>query len=194
MKLSGFAEIFTFSTPAPVVSILADIAHFAMSSLIWRNVWMCMRSFIAKYLSRLKLNIIEKSNFWNEYAICISPHEARKSILHEKNAFFASLDEINGILIPKIWISSIYSSRTKINLCLLVRILCCLLITFVNILDPNQKCWVGWQSNMSDLGWKVKGQPWPSVLIYSNYCLIMLAIYSSPLHTLIWIFPYKYIQ
>ena len=34
IKLSGFAEIFTFSTPAPMVSVLADIAHYATSSLI----------------------------------------------------------------------------------------------------------------------------------------------------------------
>ena len=38
MKLSGFAEIFTFSTPAPKVSVLADIAHYAIVSLICRNV------------------------------------------------------------------------------------------------------------------------------------------------------------
>ena len=34
MKYSGFAEIFTFSTPAPIVSVLAIIAHYAMSSLM----------------------------------------------------------------------------------------------------------------------------------------------------------------
>ena len=34
IKLSGFAETFTFSTPAPVVSVLADMAHYAMSSSI----------------------------------------------------------------------------------------------------------------------------------------------------------------
>ena len=34
-------------------------------------------------------------------------------------------------------------------------------------------CW--WDSNMSDLGWKVKGQPWPLKLIYSH-CLIRLNI------------------
>ena len=34
IKLSGFAEFFTFSIPAPVVSVLADIGHYAMSSLI----------------------------------------------------------------------------------------------------------------------------------------------------------------
>ena len=33
-KLSGFAEIFTFSTPAPIVSVLAVITHYATSSLI----------------------------------------------------------------------------------------------------------------------------------------------------------------
>ena len=36
-----------------------------------------------------------------------------------KYAFFASLDEINGIFIPKIWISSIYlvfKSREKVAL------------------------------------------------------------------------------
>ena len=33
-NLLGFAEIFTFFTPALVVSVLADIAHYATSSLI----------------------------------------------------------------------------------------------------------------------------------------------------------------
>ena len=34
VKLSGFAEIFTFSSPAPVVSVLAKMAHCATSPLI----------------------------------------------------------------------------------------------------------------------------------------------------------------
>ena len=33
IKLSGFAEIFTFSTPALMVSVLAVIVHYATSSL-----------------------------------------------------------------------------------------------------------------------------------------------------------------
>ena len=37
-------------------------------------------------------------------------------------------------------------------------------------------CW--WDSNMSDLGWKVKGQPQPLKLIYSN-CLIRFNISSE---------------
>ena len=37
-------------------------------------------------------------------------------------------------------------------------------------------CW--WDSKMSDLGWKVKGQPWPLKLIYSH-CLIRLNISSE---------------
>ena len=36
-------------------------------------------------------------------------------------------------------------------------------------------CWC--DSNMSDLGWKVKGQPWPLVLI-TSHCLIRLNISS----------------
>ena len=35
-----------------------------------------------------------------------------------------------------------------------------------------------WDSNMSDLSWKVKGQPWPFELIYSH-CLIWLNISSE---------------
>ena len=31
IKLSGLAAIFTFSTPAPMVSVLANIAHNATS-------------------------------------------------------------------------------------------------------------------------------------------------------------------
>ena len=34
IKLSGFAEIFTFPTPALMVSVLAVIVHYATSSLI----------------------------------------------------------------------------------------------------------------------------------------------------------------
>ena len=34
IKLSGFAEFFIFSTPAPVVSALALMAHYVTSSLI----------------------------------------------------------------------------------------------------------------------------------------------------------------
>ena len=34
IKLSNFAEIFTFSTPAPVVSVLTDMAHYATPSSI----------------------------------------------------------------------------------------------------------------------------------------------------------------
>ena len=37
-------------------------------------------------------------------------------------------------------------------------------------------CW--WDSNMSDFGWKVKGQPWPLKLIYSH-CLIRFNISSE---------------
>ena len=38
IKLLGFAESFTFSTTAPMVSVLADMAHYATSSLISRNL------------------------------------------------------------------------------------------------------------------------------------------------------------
>ena len=34
LVISGFAEIFTISTPAPMISVLAVIAHYATSSLI----------------------------------------------------------------------------------------------------------------------------------------------------------------
>ena len=34
IKLSRFAEILTFSTPAPVVSDLADITHYVTSLMI----------------------------------------------------------------------------------------------------------------------------------------------------------------
>ena len=65
IKLSGFAEMFTFSTPAPMVSVLAGIAHYATSSLIWRKVGTCMTSFSAKNQPGLKLYIIKrKFNFY----------------------------------------------------------------------------------------------------------------------------------
>ena len=34
IKLSGFGEIFSFPSPAPVDPVLADMAHNASSSLI----------------------------------------------------------------------------------------------------------------------------------------------------------------
>ena len=37
IKLSGFAEIFTFPTPAPVVSVLTDMAHYHMTSRLGVN-------------------------------------------------------------------------------------------------------------------------------------------------------------
>ena len=55
-NLWAFAEIFTFSTPAPVVSVLADIARYATSSLIRCNVRTCMTSFSARNLLHLKLS------------------------------------------------------------------------------------------------------------------------------------------
>ena len=58
--LSEFAEIFTFSTPALMVSVLAVIEHYATSSLIRRNVRACMTSFSAKNLLRLKLYLIKR--------------------------------------------------------------------------------------------------------------------------------------
>ena len=60
IKLSGFAEIFTVSTPALMVSVLAVIVHYATSSLIRHKMRTCMASFTAKNLLRLKLYIIKR--------------------------------------------------------------------------------------------------------------------------------------
>ena len=57
-----FAEICTFSTPAPMVSVLANIARYATSSLILRNVRACMAPISAKYC--LKLYIIKKAQIF----------------------------------------------------------------------------------------------------------------------------------
>ena len=43
-----------------MVLVLADMAHYAMSSLIWRNVGTCMTSYSAKNLSHLELYLIKK--------------------------------------------------------------------------------------------------------------------------------------
>ena len=69
IKCSGFAEIFSISTPA--VSVLANMAYYATSSLIWHNVTTCMTSY---------------------NAFIASPQM--------KYALFPSLDGINGIFIP----------------------------------------------------------------------------------------------
>ena len=66
IKLSRFVEIFSFSTPAPMVTDLADIARNATPSLIWRNVQTCITSFSAKNLSCI---IKRKFIFSHEYAI-----------------------------------------------------------------------------------------------------------------------------
>ena len=120
IKLSGFAEIFTYST---MVSVLAYSAHYATSSLIWRNVWMCMMPFSAKSVT-LKIIYIKKENLncCHKYAIYFISWSEKRYISFVvlplmKYAFFTSLDEINDIFIPKIRISSIYSfSEDQIRL------------------------------------------------------------------------------
>ena len=62
--MSEFAEIFILSTPGPMVSVLADILHYATSLLIRRNVRTCMTSFSVKNLSPLKLYIKRKFKFY----------------------------------------------------------------------------------------------------------------------------------
>ena len=46
--LQKFSHFVIFSSPAPVVSVLADIAHYATSSFIRRNVRSCMTPLSAK--------------------------------------------------------------------------------------------------------------------------------------------------
>ena len=55
IKLSGFAEIFTFSTPALMVSVLAVIVHYATSSLRGHNVRTYMTPFTAQKAVMLKV-------------------------------------------------------------------------------------------------------------------------------------------
>ena len=55
IHLSGFAKIITFSTSAPMVSVLADIARYVTSSFIGRNVRTCVMSFSAKKSVALKI-------------------------------------------------------------------------------------------------------------------------------------------
>ena len=73
-----------------------------------------MTSFTAKNMLLLKLYLLkENSNFCHEYAIHFISCSEKMYISFVasplmKYAFFASLDEINGIFILKIRISSIY--------------------------------------------------------------------------------------
>ena len=71
IKLSGFAEIFTVSTPPLMASVLAVIVHYATSSLISRNVQTCMTSFTAKKSVALKMvyTKMKIQIFGTEYAI-----------------------------------------------------------------------------------------------------------------------------
>ena len=85
IKLSGFAETFTFSTPAPVVSVLADMAHYAMSSSIWHNVRTCMtwRHIVQKRSVTLKIVYNKKKiQIFIMNMPFISSHEVRESIFH----------------------------------------------------------------------------------------------------------------
>ena len=59
IKLEGFAKIFPFSTPAPVVSNLADMAYYIMSSFV-RNVRTCITSFVTlkRVYNKKKSNLV----------------------------------------------------------------------------------------------------------------------------------------
>ena len=79
--MSGFAAIFTFSTPALMVSVLALIVHYATSSLIWRNVRTCMTSFTAQKSATLKIVYNKKKiQIFGMNMPLISSREARKCI------------------------------------------------------------------------------------------------------------------
>ena len=96
-----------------MVSVLAVTVHYATSSLIWRNARTYMTSFIAKNLLHLKWYIIKrKFNFFEFFVKRENVYFIRGFATHE-NAFFASLGEINGIFIPKIWIFSIYGQAAN---------------------------------------------------------------------------------
>ena len=83
IELSGFAEIFTFSTPALMVSVLAVIVHYATSSLIRHNVRTYMTSFTAKKSVTLKIVYNKKKiQIFGMNMPFISSREARKSIFH----------------------------------------------------------------------------------------------------------------
>ena len=80
--MSGFAEIFTFSTPAPIGFSFADIERYATSSLKWRNVRTRMTSFSAKNLARLKVYIIKRKFSFLEW-ICHAFH-----LVKRENVYF----------------------------------------------------------------------------------------------------------
>ena len=77
--LLGFAEIFTFSTPAPMGFSFVDIERYATSSLKGHNVRTCMTSFSAKKSVTLKI-VYNKKNiqFFGMNLPLISSREARK--------------------------------------------------------------------------------------------------------------------
>ena len=83
IKLLGFAEIFTFSTSARMVSVLVVIVHYATSSLISRNVRTFMTSFTAKKSVMLKMVYNKKKiQMFGMNMPFISSREARKCIFH----------------------------------------------------------------------------------------------------------------
>ena len=84
INVSGFAEIFTFSTPAPMGFSFADIERYATSSLKWRIVRTYMTSFSAKNSVTLKSVYNKKKiQIFGMNMPFISSREARKCIFHE---------------------------------------------------------------------------------------------------------------
>ena len=94
--------LFTFSTPAPMVSVLSNIAHCATSSLIQRNVRTCMTSFRAKNLSRIKLYIIKRI-LYAIYFLSLSEKLYISFVASPqmKYACFAQINELNCIFRAK---------------------------------------------------------------------------------------------
>ena len=106
-----------------MISALADIAHYQTSPLIWSKVWPWMISFSAKKSVLLKIvhNKKKIQIFCHEYAIYFISWSEKMNISFVasplvKCTFFTSLDEINGIFILKIWISSFSDSFTILGL------------------------------------------------------------------------------
>ena len=102
---------FHFSTPAPMVSVLAVIANYATSSLIWCNVPTCMISFSAKNQPRLKIYIKKRQFSFLEWKCHLFHHVKRENVYFIRGVeicIFSFTWWNKWHIHLKIWISSIY--------------------------------------------------------------------------------------
>ena len=82
--------------------------------------WIIVRYITVCYRWLYRRSVLEYAIYFIEWSEKMNISFVSKPLM--KYAFFASLDEINGIFIPKIWISSMFSENFKISICFCLRL------------------------------------------------------------------------